>query len=42
MNTLGLEIRKRYFIIGIVIRIMVPENLTALKRALNTFKKSVT
>ena len=41
VNIFKLEIRKRYFIIGIVIRIMVAENLIVLKRALYTFKENI-
>lgn len=41
VNTFRLGIRKRYFIIETVIRIMVPENQIAFKRALSTFKENI-
>lgn len=37
----GLEMRKRYSIIGMVSRIMVAENLIAFKRALSAFKANI-
>ena len=41
MNTFRLEIRKIYFIFGILIRIMAAENLIAFKRALYTFEENI-